>query len=40
MHLYPNLAHNENFIDSSKPPELTGDFKEQTGFNLLLNALN
>jgi len=39
MQLYPNLAH-KNFIDSSKPPELTGDFKEQAGFNLLLNALN
>jgi len=39
MHQYSNLAR-KNFIDSSKPPELTGDFKEQAGFNLLLNALN
>ena len=33
IYLYPNLAHNANFIDYSKPPEPTGDFKEQAGFN-------
>ena len=38
MHLYPNLALDYNFIDSSKPPELTGDFKEQASLTLGANA--